>query len=333
MRVIFRIAIALVALFPASPALAAPQAVVAETSFRFGRVARGTLVRHDFVLENHGNAALILTRAIMTAPLTVQRLPRIEAGRTGTVAVTFDTSTVRGSFNGELILLCNDPVIPEIRISVAGEVFETVELAPLHAFFIATTRDTAKEQSIEIINHEAEPLQILRVEHSSGSLTTRLETVEEGRRYRLTVVMSGTGPAGKHTERIRVHTSSPVHGVIPIAANTWLRERVFTFPDEVDMGAVPFDTISRNPEVLGRLTQALMVYQVGGKAFEVTAHTDLPGISVTAERGRQGDRWQLNIGFRTSPQPGLISGSIIIETNDPEFKTLTVPVRGAVVEK
>lgn len=331
LQFILAIAITLLACWQSQAEVAKPKAVVLESRIDFGRVVRGTLVQHDFAVENQGSAPLIITRITMTAPLTVQRLPRIEPGQRGSIPIKLDTSAVSGSFEGELILFCNDPATPEIRIAFGGEVFETVELSPLPGFFIATTRNRPKEQSIDIISHEAQPLRILKVEHPPEGCSTRLDTLEGGRRYRLTVLMSGTGPAGKHTERVLVHTSSAVQPLISIPVNTWLRERVYTFPDEVDMGALPLETVTRNPELLGRLTQTLMVYQVGGKAFEVKAHTDLPGISIGTERGPQGDRWQLTIFFRKDVRPGLIKGLIHIETNDPVFKTLTVPVRGALL--
>jgi hypothetical protein len=311
--------------------VAMPKAVVLQTSINFSRVVRGTLIQHELAVENRGAAPLIFTRITMTAPLSVRRLPRIEAGQRGAIPIELDTSAIAGSFEGEIILFCNDPASPEIHVSFLGEVFETLELSPLPAFFIATTRNTPKEQSIDIISHEAEPLRILEVEHAPEGCSTRLQTVEDGRRYRLTVRMSGTGPAGKHTEGILVHTSSLVQPALTIVANTWLRERVYTFPDEVDMGTLPVQAIKQNPQLLGRLTQTLMVYQVGGKAFEVKAHSDLPGIAIDAARGPQGDRWQLTVAFRKDWQPGLMNGSILIETNDPEFKTITVPVRGGLL--
>src|SRR5262249_31599926 len=154
------------------------------------------------------SAQLIIARIAMTPPLTVKRIPRIEPGQRGNISLTLDTSTLSGSFNGELILFCNNPATPEIHIPFTGEAFEAVELSPLPAFFIATTRDTPKEQSIEIINRETQPLRILKVEPPLEGCSTKLETVNDGQRYRLTVLLPGTGAPGKHTERILVHTSS-----------------------------------------------------------------------------------------------------------------------------
>lgn len=310
---------------------AVPKAVVIESEFHFGRVVRGTVVRHEFVVENRGSAPLVITRIALTAPLVADRLPRIEPGKRGSIPVRLDSSAVNGPFQGELILFTNDPATPQARASFVGEVFDAVELSPLPAFFVATTRSTPKEQSIDIINHEPQPLRIVGIEHSA-EFATKLHTIEDGRRYRLTLLMPGTGPGGKHTERIVVRTSSLSRPVIYVPANTWLRERVYTFPDDVDFGAVAFQKVQENPELLGRLTQTLMVYQTGGKTFDIKAHTDMPEVAIAAERGPQGDRWQLTLRLRKGVRPGAIKGSILIETSDPEFKTLTVPVRCVLFE-
>lgn len=121
--------------------------------------------------------------------------------------------------------------------------------------------------------------------------------------------------------------------MISVPAYTWLRERVYTFPEEVDLGAVPYERIKQDPELLDRLTQTLMVYQVGGKAFEIKARADVPDVTIGAARGPQGDRWQLTVRINRGVRSGAISGSILIETNDPEFKTLAVPVRGVLFEE
>ena len=76
-----------------------------------------------------------------------------------------------------------------------------------------------------------------------------------------------------------------------------------------------------------------MVYQENGKAFKAKALTDLPFLSILSEPGRTGDRCQLTIILDGDKlQPGKIDGNIGIETNDPEFPLLNVPVRGEIKE-
>ena len=153
--------------------------------------------------------------------------------------------------------------------------------------------------------------------------------VEPGRRYRLTVTLNTDGPGGKQLVPVVIHTDSVAHPVVRILVATLLRERVYTFPDAVDLGAIPLTQWkSGNPS----LAQTLMVYQSGGTAFEATFSTDLPGVTIEAQRGPLKDRWQATLAIDpAAARTGPLRGSITIRTNDPEFPVLTVPVSGAVL--
>ena len=76
-----------------------------------------------------------------------------------------------------------------------------------------------------------------------------------------------------------------------------------------------------------------MVYQNGGHDFQISASSDIDGLSIATERAASGDRHQLTITLNPK-QPltaGPIQGSIFIQTNDPEFPFLRVPVNGALL--
>jgi hypothetical protein len=119
--------------------------------------------------------------------------------------------------------------------------------------------------------------------------------------------------------------------LITIAANTLLRERVYTFPDEVDFGTVSLSALDRDPGLLQTVTQTLMVYQYQGVDFTAQMTTMLP-LALVSARGPLKDRYQNTLTLkRDQLQVGPIRGSIQIETNDPEFPELTVPVVGSIV--
>ena len=159
---------------------------------------------------------------------------------------------------------------------------------------------------------------------------TKLETLDEGRRYRLTLLLNPDGPAGRHSESIVLKTSSRREPTITVAANTYLRERVYTFPDAVDLGTVRLTDVDRDPNLLERLAQTLMVY--GGSDFIISVRSDLPELDLSSERGPQGDRFQNTVRLkRDNLRPGDIRGSIVIDTNDAQFPSLVVPVVGSVL--
>ncbi len=320
---------------PAVARAAAPKAVFPETRFDFGRARYGSVVEHDFVLRNEGSAALKIVKASMTSPLFVTRMPReLPPGGEGLIHFKLDTAALRGPFTGQITVFLNDPNLPEADLSFEGVVIPPVEVSPLPAFFVSGPRGKGASASLEIINHEPQPLRIAKIEHPKDRFTTVLETLQPGQRYKLTLTLKPDGPSGRKTEPITVATSSDAQPTLEITANTLLHERVYSFPDSVDLGAIPISQIRKNPGLLSMLAQTLMVYQEGGSDFRATLRTDLPGLKLKWERGPKGDRYQTTIALDPDKvHAGFYKGLLLIDTNDPAFLKLTVPISGQILDQ
>jgi hypothetical protein len=329
------ISILFILLTSLSVALAAegPKAFFPDTRFDFGKVMQGKTVEHEFVLKNEGTTTLRILGVSPTAPLKLSRFTaQINPGAELRIPVQLDTSKLRGQFKGKILLSLNDPALPEASLSFEGRVITPIELSPRSAFYVAGRRGEHRQAVIEIINHDPEPLRIESVEHPKERFSTKLDTIEEGRRYRLSLILKPDGPGGKNTDAILVKTSSRTAPLIKIPANTYLRERVYTFPDEVDLGALRLADIKAQPDLLQRTGQTLMVYQWGGKDFQVSLTSDIPALDLKGKPGPKGDRWQFTVTLlKDKITPGPIKGNIFIKTNDPQFPTLTVPVTGAIL--
>ena len=100
---------------------------------------------------------------------------------------------------------------PDINLTFAGTVYQTVEAVPRGAFFVVTERGQPQEQSIELVSHESDPLEIKSVVHPHDRFATRLETLEAGKRYRLTLRLEGTGAGGRQTDPDHREHLQPVH--------------------------------------------------------------------------------------------------------------------------
>jgi hypothetical protein len=310
-----------------------PQVVGVDRDFDFGRVLKGTVVEHQFVLKNDRASRLVIDELRLTPPLTLVDAPAtVPAGAEGIVRVRLDTSRITGLFEGRIVLSIADSGDAPIGLTFGGTVYQTVEAAPRPAFFVVTERGQTQEQSIELVNHEPEPVEIEGVSHGHDRFTTRLETLEPGKRFRLTLALDGKGPGGRRSDLIVVTTSSRSTPVVRIAANTFVRERVYTFPDAVDLGSFPISAIEVDPALLDKLAQTLMVYRKGTGAFDVKLMSALDVLDIRTERGPLGDRWQATITLKQGLlKPGPLKGAILIETNDPEFPRLSVPVSGLVL--
>jgi hypothetical protein len=100
------------------------------------------------------------------------------------------------------------------------------------------------------------------------------------------------------------------------------------------LGRFGISEIKRNPNLARQLAQILMAYRDNTNQFQVQVSTDVPFLKFTSERGPQGDRYEN--WFWLDPdrvEPGEIKGTIFIETNDPDFPKLSVPVTGTVLQK
>ncbi|HET9023467.1 MAG TPA: hypothetical protein VFN64_02780, partial [Burkholderiaceae bacterium] len=281
-----------------------------------------------------GTAPLRIERVLLTPPLRLDSMgAQIAPGTDATLRVTLDPAKLSGHFAGHVVVYTNDPAAPEVVLSIGAEVIPPIELAPVAAFFLAGVRGRDAVTWIDIVNHEDWPIELAAPHHSPTHFTSRVETIEPGQRYRLWIALKSDGPVGKHQEEITVATSSKSVPVLTIPANTLLRERVYTFPEAVDLGALPLAAIRANPHLPQQNAQVLMVYQSDGRDFRISATSDIPGLSIRTERAASGDRHQLTIALDPARPlaAGVIQGTIVIDTNDPEFPTVRVPVSGALL--
>jgi len=323
-----------IGLTSAVPASEAPKATVVDPRFHFEATLSGSTVEHDFVLKNLGSGPLRIQKVSMTPPLLVTSMPRdVLAGSEGKIHFKLDTSHLSGDFQGEILVFLDDPMQPEIELAFEGRVIPLIEVTPLPAFFVSARTGESKRASVEIVNHETQPLSIQGIEHSTERFTTELETIEPGQRYRLSLLLKPDGPVGKTSETIVVRNSSRSMPALPIEANTFLHRRVFTFPEVVDVGTFRMSDVRRSPQILEWARQTLMIYQERGKDFEVKITTDIPSLHIKAERGPSGDRFQVSISLDLNQlHAGSIKGSIFVETNDSESSNVAVPIIGQILE-
>jgi Protein of unknown function (DUF1573) len=226
-----------------------PKAIFPEARYEFGQVMSGAVVEHDFVVSNDGSTPLVIQKVAMTTPLLVSReTHEVAPGTKGTIHFKLDTANLARRFQGAIVVFLNDPALPQAPLVFEGTIVPAVELSPRPAFYVAGLRGRGGQDAIEIVNHESEPLQIERIENSTERFTTQLETMEPGQHYRLTLTLKPDGPGGRSTDNILIATSSKRAPTLKVAANTYLFERVRTFPDVVDFGTVRPTTLAAHPK-------------------------------------------------------------------------------------
>ena len=93
------------------------------------------------------------------------------------------------------------------QIAIRGYPVEGISYDPLPAIFTTVSRGAVKEASLEITNQRPGPLKIGEIVNPSRRFTARIETLEEGKRFRLVVTLKGEGPAGKQQDVLELKTN------------------------------------------------------------------------------------------------------------------------------
>ena len=289
-------ALALIGLVPNLPAEGGARFTVSTPSFNFGTVMEDEPVTNTFQIENVGQETLEITNVWVTAPLFFKNVRKqILPGERRDISISLGTPRSPGDYEGWVEVAFGNSGLTNLIFDVRGKIRPRIEFLPFPAFFVATARGQTKQASIEIINHETEPLYIGQVEHASKRFTTELNTVELGRRYTLTLTLDGNSPPGKATDTIKLVTSSKTKPLLILQANTYIKDRVYTFPDTVDVGRILVRDLKANPSLTNYLSQTLMVYQQGGTNFEVVARTDAPFLRLSSERSKGLDQYQITL--------------------------------------
>lgn len=102
-----------------------PEITFKESTFVFGKIAQGEVIRHNFSLKNTGKAPLIISTIEPSCGCTVMRdWPRepIAPGKSATIEVEFDSSRQNPGFQKKSITVLANTVPARNVIHLEGEV-------------------------------------------------------------------------------------------------------------------------------------------------------------------------------------------------------------------
>jgi hypothetical protein len=307
-----------------------PQVSLLEPTYHFEVTGASEPIEHIFQFRNNTTETLQAGGIKVTPPLQVPNISaRVLPGELGILRCRVGEPQPVGDYEGYIEVDFKNPGVSNIIFEVTGKITPLIEAKPFPAFFVSTTRGQSKEASVQLINHDQEPLQITGIDCASKRFTLRLETNQPGQRYTLFLTLTGEGATGRAADRITLQTSNKKEPVFLIGANTYLRGRVHTFPDELDFGTMEIAQVKTNEAFRKTLTQVLMVYQDGGTNLQVTATTDLPFLVARSEPAPAGKQVQIEVELKPKDvHEGDFQGHLQLLTNDPEFPSLQLNISG-----
>jgi hypothetical protein len=153
--------------FPVAENPATPQAVpklaVDSELFVFGVMKGGGTGSHQFHFFNHGQAPLTLKAGATSCKCTVSEVEKgiLSPGDSGSVTLQWHPKEVVGRFEQNAKIITNDPIRPELVLSVSGEVTVGLRAIPPSLVLSSLARQDTAHADVRIYCYlPGQPLEI-----------------------------------------------------------------------------------------------------------------------------------------------------------------------------
>jgi len=315
------------------------RAVLDVNLYDFGTVLRGAKVEMAIGIANQGDTQLSIAGVTTSMSGMKTKAPRvIQPGHTTKLLLELDTATYLDEVEGNVVILFNDPQSPELKVDIKGHVESHIDLQPTPPVFLQAFRwDAAKTKRVlSVENRDEKPLNMVGLETEGDQFLAKLSTLEEGKRYQISVKLNPNAAPGRAVNSITLITDRER---IQFPVFTFLKEKVYTFPPALHFPPIHLEDVQENPEILKFREESLFIYQFNGTDFQIEIHSVPEYISVekVPESGagsvidipNQGRTAVFELIFslnREYLKQGSFQDKITIITNDPEFSELRIPV-------
>ncbi len=317
-----------------TPSFAAASAIVPATDYSFGDQWQGGIITHVFTVRNNGNEELRIEDQKITGAHTSARFKRsLAPGQEMEVILSVDIGKYSGDVDTGLVLRTNDPDRPRLEFHIRGHVSPILTFRPLGALFFSTYKGQSTEKSIEILDNYKERVAITSMESKSDRFSCRLETIKEGREYRFSAKVNAKASLGRTMEEVVFHTDNAKLPQFSVGVNIFVKDDVYTFPDDINFGTIDLDRLKKEPPLLDLLIQTILVKRKEGKGkdFQITLEHHIPFISIKKDPESGSETYRLDVSLIPEKMTrGKINSFIRVLTNDKEVPEIKIPVVGEI---
>lgn len=299
-----------------------PRIQFAETTYDFGRVEAGTVVRHDFAFTNAGSQTLEIKNVASSCGCTTLGEPtrRVEPGKFGILPVQFDSGGMSGPIMKNLTLACNDPVQSDVVLYFKATVWKPIDALPgIASFFFGPDIQTNQTRVIRLVSNLEQPVALSEPALTNKAFRAELRTVKEGKEFELKVTVVPPLPGGTTTTPITMRSTSAKMALVTVNAYAVVQPAVTVSPSPLVLDPGPSDGARRySISIESRSTNILVLSE---------PMLDVQGAALKLTEVKPGRQFTLDV---TLP-PGLKlptgkTAAVTIKCNHPQSPTLRVPI-------
>ncbi len=206
-------------------ATAVPVAVAKEAFFEFEPVIEGTVIEHEYLIQNLGKAPLSIERVRTSCGCaTADYTKTIQPGAQGKITISGNTSGYGGRiFSKPVTVYTNDPNNKQIQLRIKGKVEKFAVIAP-HKVILRGQAGNKIQSVVSITPERKYPFNIVESYSDDLGKNAEFSLEKEDGRY-LCVVRNLAETPGSYRGRIHLKTDSSVKPEIIINVYGMITEK------------------------------------------------------------------------------------------------------------
>lgn len=131
----------------------------------FGSIPIGSTVKYDFVFRNTGSDTLEITKVKATCGCTTAPLSsnRIAPGESAEISASLDTKKLKGTIKKSILIDCNDPINPYLKISFKARINDTlatIQTTPPVADFGSFSGKSGEKLLLDLANRSPDQMNL-----------------------------------------------------------------------------------------------------------------------------------------------------------------------------
>lgn len=306
-----------------------PKAVIAQSIHDFGDVAQGEVLTTDFVIENQGDAELLIHEVHAPCSCTVVDYDRsIAPGEKGNISVRLDTAPILGGTSKNVIVLTNDPSNPRFDLTVRVLATPHVSADPGYVrYVIVQGFDEDSTVAQTLYSHGGKPFRITSVESPLPNIKVTFREAREAERladrpgpqWRVESTIDPDSPVGALTGYIKVNLEHEKQSALSIPVSGFVRPVLAATPYNIDFKSLKVDEpIKASTYIRNFATEEIELLRT---------ETQIEGLEADIQTEKKGREYYLVLTLKPGAA-GPFSGTVRIYTSSSRKPTLDVPVTG-----
>ncbi|MCX5753318.1 MAG: DUF1573 domain-containing protein [Candidatus Krumholzibacteria bacterium] len=318
----------------AKPAGKSPKALVEQKTVQVGEILEMQNVEHTFTIKNTGSAELQILGVKPSCGCSVADFDKVIApGQEGKVHITIDGKKIgAGPFDKTFAVKTNDPENEQFNLAVQGKVTKALEFSKDLRWAGFVDEKLKIESYITVLL--AAPMHITgarwdddgKAKGLDAKIGVKLDTIERGKKYRLTV--------WKKTELM---PESVVSSIVLATDNPKLKEKIvlvsITIMNDVELHPqrLYYGEMLIPPGATKGFERAFNIIAARGDSLKILkAVSSREDMTVKIQELMPGKSYRGTVLVRPTSRIEQYTGSIKIYTNYPKYREVVLDVVGSV---